>query len=653
MAAIGNALDRALTALECVAAEPGVGPVLFVDLDPALLPVFAAVLGTMIGKLEPELGAAPVHVLGPWHDGEALWSRLTCRNDRIVAVPGPLAEEPGKPAPVLAIPRLDSVGLTVSQALLTQIGPEDLRTGARRTPRARWLAAADGADLATMSSHLLDRFAARIDGQPINAALLHNVVQASADQGSSAGSRSPSVTAVAQALIEKIVASRRPLGPIARRALWTPEAALAVLRALSSDAGRRRDLALAHSARALATRVGADTTGPDHVLAAARMLGLAESASTEHGDLARRESASASATPSDHGTPAAPEGAADQPADRRGGWETVKVPDLPVELDVLPIWAPPMSRTADSLFPEQGPESLPMLGSLREARRGTAYRTVLRGPVVGDKPLDSSAALHDLALAATLVRGSMRRAQQRQGARDGEALGAGAFSDLSIRPTELRQRRRSPRTRAGLVLVLDHSCLAGWAWPAALAPHLQWAYQASASVTLIECGHHATPNEFVAHRVRVRSLADPAVGRALSGLAPGRATPLAHALDLAAVELRRWTRAGEDVRVRLVVATDGRGNIPLAASSRGRSPSAPVHREGVEDGFRAAESIRPLIRPQHGCHLIGPATDHHPELLVELALRLGAELRRFRVGDRAATHRTSVMDRQASPDRSR
>lgn len=626
----GGALDQALTALECVAVEPGIGPVLFVDLDPALLRVFANVLGDMVGGLYPEPGVPDVHVLGPWADAEALRMRLRSIDGRIVVAPGPLAEVPGRPPPVLAIPHLGSVGLSVVQALLTQVGAEAYQSAANWLPQAWWLAAADQRDLATMSPHLLDRFAVRFDGRPINAALLRVAV--------AAGGKAPATMPTPHELVERARANRAPLEPVARPAAWSLEANQAVMRALTPEVGRRRDLALAHSARALATRQGAATVRPGHVSAAARLLGLKPVAPSlesleHHADLADASSApehagpAVSAASSAAATPAAA-GSSVQPTGVSTHKETVEAPAPPVDFDALPTSAAPVSRTAESLFPERGPDALPPLSSLREARRGTARGARLRGPAVGDKALDLPSGLNDIALSATMVRASMRRSALAATADNAASGGEEPSSRPDVHPTDLRQHRRSPRARAALVLVLDHSCLAGWAWRAALAPHLQWAYRTSAAVTLIECGHRDAPNEFAAHRTRARSLADPSVVRALSQLEPGRATPLAHALDLAAMELRRWARTGSGAQIRLVVATDGRGNIPLSASGRGRAPSAPVHREGVEDGLRAAEAIRGLAPAQVRRHVVGPETDQYPELLFELADRLGAELRR-------------------------
>jgi len=153
-------------------------------------------------------------------------------------------------------------------------------------------------------------------------------------------------------------------------------------------------------------------------------------------------------------------------------------------------------------------------------------------------------------------------------------------------------------------------------------------------VTVIDFGHLDSPDELAAHRLRARSLLDPRLARSLAGLEPGRASPLAHALDLAAHELRRALRDGRiDDEVRLVVFTDGRGNVPLDASLRSRLSTSPVHREGVEDALRTAETMRGLGRTRIRCHLHGPESEQYPRLVANLAAALGAEPSHGGLGD--------------------
>jgi magnesium chelatase subunit D len=142
------------------------------------------------------------------------------------------------------------------------------------------------------------------------------------------------------------------------------------------------------------------------------------------------------------------------------------------------------------------------------------------------------------------------------------------------------------------VLVLDHTTPHRENWTRALSPHLHWAYETRAAITIIEFGHDGIVDELRPERHRRNSVVDPCVEAALDRR-PGRASPLAAAIDLAAEELCRLRmRSQPAVRdVRLIVVTDGRGNVPYAASASGRLNGI-VRREGVEDALAVARDRR-------------------------------------------------------------
>ncbi|WP_049580478.1 hypothetical protein, partial [Streptomyces sp. SBT349] len=98
----GGALDRALSVLGCVAAEPRLGGVLFFDLEPALLPLLGDLLGDLLGELSGVLpgGAAEgrgpnVVTLGSWVAPEDLWLRTGLTEERFAMLPGALVEDGG------------------------------------------------------------------------------------------------------------------------------------------------------------------------------------------------------------------------------------------------------------------------------------------------------------------------------------------------------------------------------------------------------------------------------------------------------------------------------------------------------------------------------------------------------------------------------
>ena len=128
--------------------------------------------------------------------------------------------------------------------------------------------------------------------------------------------------------------------------------------------------------------------------------------------------------------------------------------------------------------------------------------------------------------------------------------------------------------------MLDHSCWAGWDKNAAIGRYLYWAYRDNAAVSVVEFGHRDAGQELRAVSYRAESLLDPRVTESLDR-PPGLASPLAHALDLAVQEGRRQLRGMPRERVILLVATDGRGNVPLSASLLNRLPAENVGSTGV------------------------------------------------------------------------
>lgn len=576
--------DKVLFLAICLALEPEIGPVLFVDVDPALLHRFAVFLSALAHSLEPDLDVPDVITLGAWTTTEDLWQRFDSVGGRLGLAPGPLVAEPSRPAPILVIPRLGSMGLATAQAFLTEAGERGLR----------WLAAADRADLASMSPHLLDRFAARVDGRTI----------AETWQGERLPFLDPRATTL--------------------RPRWTADATRQILDLLPPTAGRRLELALAHTARALAVMYIRPSVEATHVGLATLVLGLIDDRPSPEQAPERPTSEAADANPVN--------AVADSITDDQTGTRHEEV-GLPEGTDDLTAETTPPQPWTDSLYPELSPDAVPLLDSLRSPRRGRHEARGPRGTAIGVKPVDSSAGLHDLALSASLVRMRMFRMIGAIGVADQDGAPTSVLDDGFLYSQCLRQYRRSPPNDSTLVLVVDHSCPPGWDWPSLLAPHLRWAYHRSAVVTLIEFGHRDTPDETAAHRVRGRGLVDPAVIRSLSGREPGRASPLAHALDLAAHETRRAARGGRaSDEIRLVVLTDGRGNIPLDDSLRGRPPRHTVGREGVEDALLAADTIRGLGRARIRRHVLGPDVDQYPGLLSELATRLAADLRLSPVG---------------------
>jgi magnesium chelatase subunit D len=257
-------------------------------------------------------------------------------------------------------------------------------------------------------------------------------------------------------------------------------------------------------------------------------------------------------------------------------------------------------------------DTLTEYAALRTPWQQRSRHRARRGAIVGTEPTRS---LTDVALVATALEAAKFQPIRR-------AATSADYNHLLIRPSDLRRNRREPQPDTVMVLVLDHTCRQGWNWSDALAPYLRWAYTQRAALTLIELGHRDNADELRAERYRASSVLDDRVAGALDQ-ARGRATPLAYALDLAVQELRRRLRYGQAgvEHAWLVVASDGRGNVPLDASLR-RELAGPVGRDGTTDAIAAAAAVRSLPDVQ-AVVLAPPGLTHYAHLPFELAAAMG------------------------------
>jgi len=681
--ALAETVDRALTVLACVAAQPRATGVVFLDLDPELLPALGDWLAAHLSQGESITRESrpmpPVRALGSWLGEDDLWLRTLLSSDGLRVLPGLLVEESAAPPPVLLVPDLCRAGPAVVRAALAVLDT-DAASAERHghsmlwRPGAHWLAALRRSEASRLSPHLLDRFPVRVDAARLNGELWRlahewgvgtgvgaragdsdigryvgtnsradgdrsrgrgggrDMFGSAAADGSANGLRPAEDPYRTQAPPDGW-SERAALGAVlprldrtegGRLPVLAPEAARQVAALTARTPGLRRSLTLARLARALAARAHAAVVGPRHVTDAAELLGIV--APRRH-DLEPPE------------LPEPPAVAPPAPApvsSRTDGTDTVPTPDAvaaPITVagsgparSMDPVEAAGAVGPAVSGYPEDDPDALPQLASLRPpGHRRTSARRLHGCPLGTVRARD----VHDLALVASLVEAARFQTVRRR--ETDHAPGT-----LVVRPEDLRQYRRKAEPAQALVLVLDHSCHGDVDWAPALAPHLRWAYETNAAVSVVEFGHTGAASELCAERFRASSLLDPEVVEALQRR-PGLASPLAHAFDLAAHEVRRFLRRGRGVvdETALVVVTDGRGNVPLDASLRGRVPTR-VRREGLDDALRIAGTIRALGRVR--AYVVAPETDQYPELPGELADALGArqEIVPERNGDRGA-----------------
>jgi len=580
------AANSPLDLLACAALEPALGGILFIDLDPTLLAAYAEALAAGIEAVE---GRAPVPVvLSSWTSEEQLWPHwgLTARRGVLTFAqrPGLLSEEPGRPAPLVVIPDLARVSTGVTRAAVSSIGAgvvhvERQDISVRWPPTARWIAACSRSDIPALSPHLLDRFQVRWDGaraEPLTRPLSDHLRRITSGEG------------------------RR------RRPEFGGDALEMVLRANTGNASIRRSLALGRLARAVAERRSHPVVTRDDVIDAGELLGLARSTFLDPSALDGPDHPTAP-TPS----PREREESRDKPIGQPG-----EEPRQPVggEQELAEISAPEIVAGgstdlgyAASLYPEDDPEAVPEAKSLQWNAGGRLPVGRSGGAVIGH---ESAGDLRDLAVVPTLLRAFWRCRRA-----DGTA------TRLHIIRDDLRRHRREHRAQRLLVLVLDHTARRDWDCSAGVAASLRWAYEQTAAVSVIEFGHRGAADELRPERYRARSVVDHRIMISF-GRPPGIASPLAAAIDMADEELRRFMHRGwAAVHVaRLVVVTDGRGNVPLEASADGHV-SGRVGREGVDDALAAASGIANLRRVE--TTVVAPVPQQYRTLPEELALALG------------------------------
>lgn len=598
---------RLLQVLACSALGPGLDGVLLFGLEPELVTPVADAFAEILRLRDGLAVLRPV--LGPVTGEEELWLRPTLRNEgpgiNFRLAPGPLVDNRREASTLVVVPDLVRLSLPGMRAAVQLLGADAAsveRSGFRAQwrPRASWLAVCSEAEVGRLSPHLLDRFPIRLN----SAGLVLEATPGTSD--------SP-LGEIPEAWRTVLAAPRRPDCPL------TEEAVARAVALFGGAAGNRRTLGLARLARALAVFAGAETCGPDRVEEAARLIGLAARPLPSHETEEPADGGPLAPGPLDDNAPPRPVPPKadlipdeDGPAGSVG--TTVALPSGPAEsMDPL---AADTGDAVGSPFPEDDAQFLREFSPLRlpwQRRNPAAGST--RGPVIGVRPADT---LGDLAFVPTAIEAAKHqnlpaRRALRQADHDHR---------LVVRPSDFRSYIRLPTAERMLVLLLDHTCRQDWDWQPALTPYVQWAYAGRAPVCLVEVGSRDAPHELRADHFIARSVLDLRVLKALHRPA-GRSSPLAHGLAVTEQLLRRAFQQRSSLEEAwLVVVTDGRGNVPLEASTTGRV-SGPVRRVGIEDALTTAGRIGAMGRMRLHSVVVDAARQPYPDLTFQLAEALG------------------------------
>ncbi len=376
--------------------------------------------------------------------------------------------------------------------------------------------------------------------------------------------------------------------------------------------GLRRELALARMAIAEAKLDSTPTQiKSKHIQAAARLIGLLPTGlpkAQSETDLEKLHQAEKEDSQRRSQTTILSSETPSSPSTEDLGHQTEEPVDSdgPQDFEAIPLPSDP--------YPEDHAQIEREPASLRLPIRRLRSTVSERGSIIGNQPTDK---LHDLAVVSTIFEAAKYQRLRWQNNPDQ----AGKFI---IRPTDWRRYRRLPLPEHLLAIVLDYTSLHDCKWVDAILEQLQWAYQNRATVCLVQVGAKSALDELRAEQLIVRNAITPRLGLALSEEA-GSATPLAHGLSLARETILQAMRHGRTPiqSVRLVLLSDGRGNVPLSASLTGQI-KLPINREGIEDAWHVATSIQNLKNTE--VIVLDPQPQQHAELPTLLADSLNATL---------------------------
>ena len=606
--------------LACAALQPGLRSILVFDAKPPTLQAAAQTWSEMLTAVTDK--CVEIVTLASTVTDDDLWGSLTLYGEdlsqtenhdlTITWQSGLLGKsQDSETLRMVVIPDLTCLSLAAARACVVLMGSsiahlERHGQQMRWSPNICWLAGCARDEIGQVSPHLLDRFALRLHAakmpQPDRMEALINWLEVKSSLN------------VVQAHPPQLPNSfREKLQKKREIPIIITEAIQRVLDYVSSDQqiSLRREIALARLAQANAQLEGTIKVEIQQIDAAAQMIGLGpilpkvSRPIEDEPEIPQSELEQPKTDPISE--PSYPSSTTQSAETITSAEEEVFEPDKSEVLETAELY---LDTTYP--WPEDKAPVEREIASLRLPWQRQPSVMAGRGAVIGVQRADM---LHDLAIASTIFEAAKFQTIRRK-------YNPGEHRFFLLWPTDLRKYRRNPVPEQMLVLVLDYTCLRDVDWQEALLPYLRWAYVERASICLIQVGAATARNELRAERVIVHSILSPQIGRAFESQ-PGRATPLAHGLDLARQTLQNVLQQGlHPVRhAHLVVLTDGRGNVTLEASRMGQLKCS-LNREGIEEAFTIAQSISGLKHLKKT--ILDPQPQQHTELPIMLGEALGA-----------------------------
>lgn len=613
--------DPLIRGLTCAAITPSLRSILVFDADRATLQFAAEAIAKMLEAVTSQ--KVEKVTLGAIASEDDLWGNLGlhANSDGF-----PFEWQSGllvnrvRDLRLVVIPDLTRLSLAATRAcvmlMAADVGHLE-RYGQQQSwqPNLCWLVGCDSKQVGMVSTHLLDRLALRLRSG-VAPTLETDAAKVTRLLDCLSSDRNSEDLEHSLELPDELIAQIQ--SALGVRARLTGEARDRILEyvTVSERYSHRRDLALARLAIALARLDGMTEVAIEHVDRAAQVMGLQPlrsrpSSSSADGDHTESKSTPILDSPSnsdfdrsldnssrDFGTNEVKESVYQSDTINAGDSELFALDNIGNSTKPYPEDTAPIEREA---------------GSLRLPMQRFRTANAARGVAIG---VQRTTDARDIAWVSTIL-----EAAKFQPIRQGSAIGNNSFV---IVPTDLRSYRRAPVAEQMLMMVLDYTCLRDRNWQESLLPYLTWAYVERACICLIQVGAADANHELRAVRIEAQSVLVPHINAGLES-GRGRATPLAHGLELALQTLRHALQHGRS-KVRqavLVVITDGRGNVPLEASRMGDIRAfLPVKQRGIEDALQVAAQIGELDGVK--AYLLNPQPKIYADLPLQLAEKLGA-----------------------------
>jgi len=607
--------DSFIRAMACAALSPGLRSILVFDIEFEVLQVAAQLLKEMLEVSENQ-HVEQVNV-GWVEDEDTLWGNFILDSDtqKLRWQPGLMTRDQSN-LTLLVIPDLTQLSLAASRSCVMLIGADVShleRHGQHEywQPNICWLASCKRSESGQVSPHLLDRFALRLSKWRKSPKIDRVAKIDTWIRNGTLSNQSFETTLLPEDISNYLKNATKKWTQITSEAKNRISAYIQATTEIYSYYPRR-EIALARLAVANARLNNTRFVKEDDVDTSADILGLdiieTHKLSTEKGITQKTISLTENLefdieedeteTVLNLGESYSDESSDQNITYNSDSSETLSSISLPSPKEPYPEDKEPINREANSL-------RLPL----------PRYKPTIftRGSIVG---VERTKLLQDLAWVNTVLEAAKFQRIRHQNCQTEN-------SKFQILSTDLRRYRRIPLPEQMLILLLDYTCLRGCNWEEALLPYLKWAYVERASIAIVQVGWADASNKLQAEIVTARSLLVRRINAALEPK-PGKATPLAHGLDIVLRTLRSYMQHGRGsvVLSRLVILSDGRGNVPLDASYRGKILRV-VNREGIEDALQIAQKISVLNNVE--TIFLNPQPQQCADLPLILASALGAQ----------------------------